>query len=392
MNDDMRWLTLIELDHLRLVGVIGEVYDHATVDFERATTIYDLNGEELFARVPIVARDESQSYVDVALQGALGEPLLGIAPGAFWDSGALLDAGLAAAKDAGLIDDGWTEVRFVAYSYPKLALQILRADDEVALVELYTWAPVPAWRRDEEQFLPPSNFERWSYLDELPDELRDERIRHFDARVERWRNGIQQAVLDPPRILPPHEFELLIPKPHRFIINRSRQLHYSSRLTDHEICYELRGQQTSVWCVGASVQMLLDFYRYEYTQVRLAVELGLGTLTNPNGLPYARVNDVVTVIEALSSGALDATINSSPTWAQFESEINANRPLISFIPGHSRTVAGYTRSLFALLGQPPFRGLLVFDPWPPNAGVITRWETFNTQIYQFTYTARVQLA
>ena len=70
MNDDMRWLTLIELDHLRLVGVIGEVYDHATVDFERATTIYDLNGEELFARVPIVARDESQSYVDVALQGA----------------------------------------------------------------------------------------------------------------------------------------------------------------------------------------------------------------------------------------------------------------------------------------------------------------------------------
>jgi hypothetical protein len=137
--------------------------------------------------------------------------------------------------------------------------------------------------------------------------------------------------------------------------------------------------------------MVLDFYRYEYTQVRLAQELGLGTLTNPNGLPYARVNDVVTVIEKLTSNALDATINTSPNWTQFRNEIRANRPMISFIPGHSRTVAGYTRTNIVLLNLTPFRGLLVYDPWPPNAGVITRWENFDTQTYTHAYTARVTL-
>jgi hypothetical protein len=59
--------------------------------------------------------------------------------------------------------------------------------------------------------------------------------------------------------------------------------------------------------------------------------------------------------------------------------------LISFIPGHSRTVAGYTRSLWSFAGG--FRGLLVYDPWPPNAGVITRWENFATQSYRLAFTA-----
>jgi hypothetical protein len=55
-------------------------------------------------------------------------------------------------------------------------------------------------------------------------------------------------------------------------------------------------------------------------------------------------------------------------------------------------VAGYTRSFLSLIGQPPFRGLLVYDPWPPNAGVITRWENFNTTTYRRTFTARVRKA
>jgi len=169
----------------------------------------------------------------------------------------------------------------------------------------------------------------------------------------------------------------------------TRVLHYSRRSTDHSPCYELRGQETNVWCVGASTQMLLDFYRYEYSQVRLARELGLGTLDNPNGLPYSRVGDVVKVIEKMTSNGLDATMITNPSWSTFRNEIRRNRPLISFVPGHSRTVAGYTRSRITLPGQLSFRGLLVYDPWPPNAGVITRWENFSIQTYQFAYRAKV---
>ena len=83
------------------------------------------------------------------------------------------------------------------------------------------------------------------------------------------------------------------------------------------------------------------------------------------------------------------TIN--PTFGTFTSELAQNRPMISFVPGHSRTVAGYTRSLFALVIPLPFRGLLVYDPWPPNAGVITRWENFDTQAYQYAYSAHVTM-
>jgi Peptidase_C39 like family len=183
----------------------------------------------------------------------------------------------------------------------------------------------------------------------------------------------------------PGDFEVLL-------LRDTRELHYTTRSTDHAPDFELRGQETGVWCVAASVQMMLDFYRYEYTQVRLAQDLGLGTLANPNGLPYSQDGLVVTVLEALSSNALDASINNSPSFQQFRDEIRANRPLISFIPGHSRTVAGYTSPNFSLVGLPSFRGLLVYDPWPPNAGVVTRWENFDAQSYRVTYTAAVDLA
>ena len=170
----------------------------------------------------------------------------------------------------------------------------------------------------------------------------------------------------------------------------TREIHYSLLDSDHHPCYELRGQQTNVWCVGASVEMLLNFYRYSYDQVRLAQELGLGTLAIPNGLSYANVGDVVTVMENLTSNALDVTMHTDPGWDVFHDEIRANRPLVSIVPGHSRTVAGYTHSLIVLMSRIPFQGLLVYDPWPPNAGVITRWENFATQIYQYAYSSVLQ--
>jgi hypothetical protein len=172
-------------------------------------------------------------------------------------------------------------------------------------------------------------------------------------------------------------------------LNDTRELHYSTNDADHHACYELRSQQTSVWCVAASVQMLLDFYRYNYLQTRIATELGLGTLSSPSGLPYGDEQLVVDTLEDLTSNALGAGMNWSPSWTQFRNEIRANRPLISFIPGHSRTVAGYTRSGLPWLS--PFRGLLVYDPWPPNVGVITRWENFDTQSYRVTFNAQLTL-
>ena len=270
----------------------------------------------------------------------------------------------------------------MAYSFPKLALQFLSNGAEVLMLELYTWREVPQTSYIERKPLEPSNFERWSLLEELPKEVRLARMRSFRKRLAIWdRPKLRKLKLDIIR-----RDALLI---RDFVIRLvdTRELHYSQRNSDHKVCYELRGQQTNVWCVGASAEMVLNFYRYSYDQVRLAQELGLGTLANPNGLPYARVGDVVTVLENLTSNALDVTMHTNPVFNIFRDEIRANRPLISFVPGHSRTVAGYTRTLISLFGTVPFTGLLVYDPWPPNAGVITRWENFATQTYQYAYSS-----
>jgi hypothetical protein len=307
--------------------------------------------------------------------------LLATSTGVAWDEKALLEIGTAAARkqQRSLKFD---DVRFVAYSFPKTALQFLREGKEVLMLELFTWAEVPREGSKDRKPLEPSNFERWSLLEELPLDYRRQRARTYKARLDLW-NRLARRKLN----LTVISKDALLAKDLVIKLFDTRELHYSSRDTDHHICYELRGQQTNVWCVGASSEMLLNFYRYSYDQVRLAQELGLGTLANPNGLPYSRVGDVVTVLENLTSNALDATMFVNPAFNIFRDEIRANRPLISFIPGHSRTVAGYTESLFILLSQIPYRGLLVYDPWPPNMGVITRWENVATQIYQYAYSA-----
>ncbi|MGY4827642.1 C39 family peptidase [Sphaerotilaceae bacterium SBD11-9] len=376
-NELVPRLAGLELNSLRTSGVLGDEYEKLRIP-KRGTAVHDPSGPVLFVRLPLVRGREGAGYVDIAVEEALGEPLLATGVGGPWDEKAILEAGIAAARKGrrGLKYD---TVRFVAYSFPKIALQFLLKDTEVLMLELFSWAVVPPAKKRDRKPLEPENFERFSLLEELPAAEKRRRAAAYRKRLGAWDTAkfrrLDVSVVDAAKLRNLIAIKLV----------DQRELHYSTRNTDHVPCYELRGQQTNVWCVGASTEMLLNFYRYTYDQVRLAQELGLGTLANPNGLPYARVGDVVTVIENLSSNALDATMFTNPGFNIFRDEIRANRPLISFIPGHSRTVAGYTRSVLALpLG---FRGLLVYDPWPPNAGVITRWENFATQTYQYAYSA-----
>jgi len=378
--EQMQRIAGFELNALRASGVFGDEYDKVSIP-RTGTSIYDMNGTLLFYRLPLKRGRTDVGYADIAADEALGEPLLATATGATWDEKALLEAGTAIARK-GRRGFKYDSVRFVAYSFPKIALQFLLSGKEVLMLELHTWAEVLPARSDSRKTFEPSNFERWSVLDELPKEVRKSRLSSFKKRLKVW--DIPELREIDPRVVTKDILKLK-----DFVIKTSeaREVHYSARDTDHHPCYELRGQQTNVWCVAASVEMLLNFYRYSYDQVRLARELGLGTLTHPNGLPYSRDGDVVTVMENLTSNALDVTMHNNPGWNVFYDEIRANRPLISFIPGHSRTVAGYTRSLIHLINQVPFRGLLVYDPWPPNVGVITRWENFATQTYRVAFTA-----
>jgi Peptidase_C39 like family len=357
------------------------------VRLDASTPIYDTNGELLFHRFPFNQDGAPVGYADIAANTAFGAPLLATSPSSTWDEQAVLDA----AREAFLKRPSkrhrptYDELRLVAFSYPKLAVQFLHSNEEVVMLECFSWLEVPpAAGRSDRRPLEPSNFERWSLLDELPEDRKRRSHSAFEERAEL----LADAVLNPAAVGLISK-QLVEPLVSIIRLGLTYDLHYSGRSSDHHVCYELRGQETSVWCVGASVQMLLDFYRYNYTQSKIAQQLGLGTLANPNGLPYANVGDVVTQLQVMSSNALTAHMITNPTFADFTSEVSQNRPMISFIPGHSRTVAGFTESLLYVLRPTGFRGLLVYDPWPPNAGVITRWENFDTQTYQYAYKAQV---
>jgi hypothetical protein len=348
------------------------------------TVIYDLNGEPLFLRTRIEGGD-AEAYADTAVDPRVGAPLLAVSH-AEWAPQSLHEEA-AETLWSRRRPITYNEARFVAFSFPKVAIQFLRDGAEVALLELYTWRQVPPARK-RRKTEPPGDFERWSFLDEQPANVLTQNRRRYTKRTKELNRVVPGRDLLKLRVIEAELFKSYIDRIDLWLSD-TRELHYSTNSADHHPCYELRGQQTSVWCVAASVQMLLDFYRYNYPQTRLATELGLGTLANPNGLPYGDEQLVVDTLEDLTSGALDAGMNRSPSWSEFRNEIRANRPLISFIPGHSRTIAGYTRSGLPWLA--PFRGLLVYDPWPPNIGVITRWENFDTQSYRVTFNAHLTL-
>ncbi len=363
------------------------------------TRVYDINGEVLFRRLPVKRGRNNVGYTDIAVNPAMGSPFLSVSTGADWNEKALTSQAIKFAKKQ-VKRFQYDKLRFVAYSYPKLAVQFLLDGKEVRMIELHSWESVPAMKK-RKAGVPPSNFERWSVLDEMPTQRLKASIKRFIKRIQQWEDICPEEKPPgkfKPEIVRIREFERLV-REFEFIPRViQRELHYSTKNNDHFPCYELRSQLTNVWCVAGSVQMVLNFYRYNYEQTRLATDLGLGTLTSPNGLPYSRDADVVTVLENITGNALNANMNNSPSWSEFVSEIRANRPLISFVPGHSRTVAGFTsgRSVFGTR----FRGLLVYDPWPPSpsnpaipmtGGVITRWENFDTTTYRLTFTGELVL-
>ncbi|MEJ2407426.1 MAG: C39 family peptidase [Candidatus Thiodiazotropha sp.] len=388
-NKDVRRIAGLEINALNYSRALPDIVDGAKIK-ATSTPIYDINGVLLFRRFSLTRGRSGVGYADVATNEIFGEPLLSTSIGAAWDEKAIIkEAAKAAGRHRRSLK--YDRVRFVSYSFPKIAVQFLKRNKEVLMLEWGSWKEVPPIARGREP-MQPSNFERWSLIEEMPKRLKQKNTRKFKKRIGLW--DTRKARKIDPSVIKRKALDL---SKITIKLVDTREIHYSSRLTDHYPCYELRGQQTGVWCVAASAEMLLNFYRYQYDQIRLADELGLGTCAHPNGLPYSQVATVVTVLENLTSNNLDVTMHVNPGWSVFRNEIRANRPLISFVPGHSRTVAGYTQSMLYLPGKLPFKGLLVYDPWPPTdcshpdaGGVITKWENFNTQTYQYAYSAELQ--
>lgn len=346
--------------------------------------IYDINGTVLLHRARLERSGVSVGYVDIANHPAMGAPLVAIGRSTGWSALELITA----AREVAFQRHGITAnlpTRIVAYSFPKLAIQFLADDREVLMLEVGSWEPVPVVEKDQGLEASPSSLLRLSWFDQVEGDARGTRELRFKEILGKI-GYVGEKISEAYRYLLSVGAwaESLPPVAH----GEGRDLRFSSRDTDHSVCFELRGQETRLWCVAASTQMVLDFYRYEYSQARVAERLGLGTAALPLDLPYSRDADVVPAIQDLTGRALIASMVDAPPFETYIDEIDSNRPLISFIPRHCRTVVGYDTAGNADPGL-SYRQLHVYDPYPAKSGQIT-WENFEVMPYRKAFTASVQ--
>jgi hypothetical protein len=100
------------------------------------------------------------------------------------------------------------------------------------------------------------------------------------------------------------------------------------------------------------------------------------------GLAGSRAKSAGTYVAEQRGVSLDASrrlwaLRNRPEGPGIRLLLSSRAPVESADPD-----GGYTESMIASIYSEPYRGLLVYDPWPPDLGVITKWENFATQTYQ----------
>src|SRR5262249_34520937 len=108
---------------LNLINAAGAIRGLDGARLARAgTVIYDLNGEPLFLRTRVEGGD-AEGYVDTAVDPRVGAPLMAISNGE-WTPQVLYEeaADTLRSRRRPVI---YNDARFVAYSFPKIAMQFL---------------------------------------------------------------------------------------------------------------------------------------------------------------------------------------------------------------------------------------------------------------------------
>ncbi len=341
--------------------------------------IHDLNGQVLFYEYAVMDGKEIAGTVKASASKIIGPavPAVEFGPRG-WDPGqATREAEkyvVKTYKNAKVKDTA-----LVCYSYPSIGVRVdfdhPKQGKQSIILDAADLSPIEKYGVEGLE-----GKAAWSFYDEIaePEAARREQI--WDRADEE----LEAARGDTPQILEqgftsrelPELQDVFIPELHYDFIPffSSGTIKYSPRCSPHE-CFALYAQQTSVYCAVATGQMILDFYRYYYDQDDIAAAMGTGSGGSSN-------SGQVTGYESLSNKCLDATYDASANWSEAVSEINANRPLKSGIPGHARACVGWKRQNIFLIGQQPKHWLKIYDPWPWNANICAGgrivWEDWDT--------------
>jgi hypothetical protein len=329
--------------------------------------IYDLGGPPLFYDFELTDGDETVGIVRAAASPAIGTPLVAAQLGPRgWDAE---DATRAAEEAVRKEHEGAkvTSSRLVCYCYPKIGVEVgfdlPRQGSGRTIIDVSDGLPVVNLGADEGE-----GSTAYSYYDVVVAPTEQKRRRRW-SRQEEDLDVVSRAaplLLDVGSRLEAEariklydalvlEFPYVV-----FPLSSQKVVRFGPRCSPHE-CFELYAQQTNVYCAVATGQMILDFYRWYFTQDKIAAAMGTGSGGTSN-------TGQVAGYESLSSNCLDATYDSSAAWSEAKLEIDANRPLKSGITGHARAAAGWMKTWsWASFGYD--LSLKIYDPWPWNADI-----------------------
>jgi hypothetical protein len=354
VEEQLRRLAFLELNLLRyfdeshLQGIRG-----AEISSEK-TILWDLNGQPLLHRYPLIRDGEGVGFVDIGVQRS-SLALFQAASSSTWNSEALLARARTEASKL-FPENSFFATRFVCYSFPKLAVQLLDADgSEVVMLSLGSWERVPQERPKEPGRLR-SDFERWSFLEEFGHASAkhiEDKIQVLEAFAssldDHLRSELFGSVGLSSRSLPP-------------------SVGFSGQPAKCQIY--LIPQENNVWCVPASVEMTLGCFNLGrgFSQTDVAGAL-LQNGANPiDADPLSEPTRVPDAIDRLSTSSLEATVTPSPQFGDFQMQIDKVGPVLCQISGHMYVVKSYNviTSPAGTLSQT----LLVYDPDPPLKGRI----------------------
>lgn len=351
---------------------VGHVYGFAdwlnTQVEEKPLVIHDLNGQVLFYEYQIKSKNQVVGVVKGSASKSLGSPVPQIQLGPRrWDpDAAVINARGRVKKLYPNADISGTE--FVCYSYPKIGVKVDLIDKtggiQSFIFDVASTNLVERFGSDElEGFTSRSIYDeiteqdvtkreaRWNAMDKELQEVKIKIPRIFEQGVNPDERKPIEEVYIKQSIYPAISISLFSQK----------IIQYCPHCSTHD-CKALHSQQTDVYCAVATGQMILDFYRYYYSQAEIATAMGTGSGgTGQSGQ--------IAGYQSLSRQCLEATLDETASWSEAKAEIDANRPLKSGIPGHARACFGWKRQNIYLIGTAPARWLYILDPWPWNSNI-----------------------
>lgn len=299
---------------------------------DRPMVIYDLSGLPLFYDFPVRRGRLYTGFIRTSANKVLGDSVVSTQvtqPG--WDIRAARNKLQKLVKEK-YPRDAIRRIRLVCYSYPKLALSAelvsTGRQTKTLLMDIGDFTeilPEPGLIKEKLGQVP------YSLLNEIPEEWEK-------VRPEIWNKVNQELedlfkrenILEPVRmytLLPAERLKVIdriIIKPKLIELYTERVLDFcshSGNCRDHE-CFCLHPQENNVHCARASAQMMLCYWRYNYSQHEIAQ--AYGALDNQGTAP----SDIVPGLESLTNNCFDATRYNTANWGTCENEINERRPCL----------------------------------------------------------------